>query len=86
MTPENARLYVIDQIQDALFEISFDASASEEDHKDYFDRCGDIARGILDLTQAEVTSIDEDGDAHLKFFLSHLDTEEIPPRDGKKVS
>ena len=86
MTQEKARLYVIDQLQDAMFEMSFDIEASESDHKELFDRCGDIARGIIELTQAEVTAVDEDGNAHVKFVLSHLADSDIPPRNGKKVS
>lgn len=86
MTPEKARLYVIDQLQDAVFEMSFDPEASEADHKELFDRCGDIARGIIELTQAEVTTVDEDGNAHVKFVLSHLSDGDIPPRNGKKIA
>jgi len=86
MTPEKARLYVIDQLQDAMFEMSFDPEGTESDHKELFDRCGDVARGILELTQAEVITVDEDGNAHVKFILSHLADGEPPPRDGKKIS
>jgi hypothetical protein len=86
MTPEKARLYVIDQLQDAMFEMSFDPEGTDPDHKELFDRCGDIARGIMDLTQAEVTAVDEDGNAHLKFHLAHINTDELPPRDGERVS
>jgi len=86
MTPEKARLYVIDQLQDAMFEMSFDPEGTESDHKELFDRCGDIARGLLELTHAEVTAVDEHGNAHLKFVLAHLSDGKIPPRDGKRVS
>jgi len=86
MTPEKARLYVIDQLQDAMFEMSFDPEQPEGDQSEWFDRCGDIARGLMDMTQAEVTAVDEDGNAHVKFILAHLMDGEIPPRDGKRVS
>jgi len=86
MTPEKARLYVIDQLQDAIYEMSFDPEAAESEAQEFFDRCGDVARGIIELTQAEVTAVDEDGNAHLKFVLAHLTDGKIPPRDGKRVS
>jgi len=86
MTPEKARLYVIDQLQDAMFEMSFDPDGTDSDQKELFDRCGDIARGIMELTHAEVTAVDEDGNAHLKFVLAHLSDGKIPPRDGKKIA
>lgn len=86
MTPEKARLYVIDQLQDAIFEMSFDPEGSVADHKELFDRCGDIARGIIELTQAEVTTVDEDGNAHVKFVLSHLADGDLEPRNGKKIA
>lgn len=72
ITSDQARIHVIEQIQDALFEMSFDPDGKDEDNKDLFLRLGDLARGILDLTQAEVTAVDEDGNAHVKFILSHL--------------
>lgn len=79
-------MYVIDQFQDAIFEMSFDPEAEDTDQSEWFDRCGDIARGLIELTQAEVTAVDEDGNAHVKFILAHLLDGKIPPRDGNRVS
>ena len=75
ITSDQARIYVIEQIQDALFEMSFDPDGKDEDNKELFLRLGDLAKGILDLTQAEITAVDEDGNAHVKFILSHLNKE-----------
>jgi hypothetical protein len=72
ITNDQARIYVIEQIQDALFEMSFDPEGKDDDNKELFLRLGDLARGILDLTKAEITAVDEDGNAHVKFILSHL--------------
>ena len=69
---EEARIYIIEQIQDALFEMSFDPDGKDDDNKELFLRLGDLARGILDLTKAEIVTVDEDGNAHVKFILSHL--------------
>jgi len=72
ITKEQARIHVIEQLQDALFEMSFDPEGKDEDNKELFFRLGDLAKGILDLTQAEIVAVDEDGNAHVKFNLSHL--------------
>lgn len=72
ITSDQARIYVIEQIQDALFEMSFDPEGKDDDNKELFLRLGDLARGILDLTKAEIVAVDEDGNAHVKFILSHL--------------
>jgi hypothetical protein len=72
ITSDQARIYLIEQIQDALFEMSFDPEGKDDDNKELFLRLGDLARGILDLTKAEITAVDEDGNAHVKFILSHL--------------
>ena len=83
MTPEKAKLYLIDQFQDAMFDMSFDPEGSDDDNKELFLRLGEVAKGILDLTQCEITSIDEDGNAHVKFHFSHLVESGQEPRNSK---
>lgn len=71
-TPENARIILVRQLQDALFDLSFDANESDDKNEELLDKLAVVADQLVELTGAKVTQIDEDGNAYVKFIFSHV--------------
>jgi len=71
-TPANARIILVRQLQDALFDLSFDANATDDKNEELLDKLAIVADQVVELLGATVTQIDEDGNAYFKFLFSHV--------------
>lgn len=71
-TLENARIILVRQLQDAMFDLSFNADASDEENEFLFDKLAVVADQVIELMGAKVTQVDEDGNAYVKFVFSHI--------------